>query len=121
MYGDLGLLHGEDSIGFGDWLASIRAQDHIRLIGNRAQSERIEDITKLIDQAARLVFLGFGFDSMNLDALGLGPKLNRYIFASAKGLSAVQKANAQSRIGKINWGDPDETVVRFLHNSLAFR
>lgn len=96
----------------------------------------IEDIFEL---AERCVFIGFGFDPLNLDALGIpaeggikphwieklhadpfvaGPKSE--IFASCAGLSASARAHAEARLGKVNWGGPMHRALEFLHSFPLF-
>jgi hypothetical protein len=121
VYGDLGPLQAEENerIGFGAWKRAAASMKHIKLIQPRAQSDFIGPIKSLLTPPIRVVFLGFGFDSMNLDAIGMNENLGYSIYASCYNLSATRMEYAEKQLNKINWGSRSADVSRFLHDSVA--
>jgi len=124
VYGSLGPLFvtrspNDPIIPFGEYQQMKQADYYFHLV--RAQESR--DITRIktfIDDAKRIVFLGFGFDPMNLDAIGMGSDPNKPVFASCYRLEKRLMNNAVDKIGRgILWGDRGHTVAEFLHNEQA--
>jgi len=127
VYGSLGPLprmSNQQGIRYGNDGAMEEASSYIRLVQPRAESEKIDEIRAVIEAAGRVVFLGFGFDAMNLDAIGA-----RYstvpMFASCYNLSvpamklATKRLRDPGRSDIIKWGDRAHHVADFLHNSEA--
>lgn len=121
VYGDLGPIRAEqnDRITFGAWKRAAASKKYIKLIQPRAQSDFIGQIKSLLTPPVRVVFLCFGFDSMNLDAIGMNENLGYSIYASCYNLSATRMEYAQKQLNKINWGSRSADVSRFLHDSVA--
>jgi hypothetical protein len=121
VYGDLGPLQAEqtETVDFGVWKRAAASKKHIKLIQPRAQSKFIEQIKGLLTAPIRVVFLGFGFDSMNLDAIDMNENRGYSIYASCYDLSATRMEYAQKKLKKINWGSRSADVSRFLHDSVA--
>jgi hypothetical protein len=124
VYGSLGPLFVPPSpndpiIPFGACQQMKQADDYFHLV--RAQQSR--DITRIrtfIEEAERIVFLGFGFDPMNLDAIGMGSDPKKPVFASCYRLEARLMDNAVDKINRaIFWGDRRHTVAEYLHNERA--
>jgi hypothetical protein len=129
VYGSLGPLFDNpvthaSAVPFGgcDKAKIKRSADSINLMRPKTDRRQIERIKSYIDDAERIIFLGFGFDEMNLDALGINgdPGSGKTIHASCFGLSARRKISAERRIVRtIKWGDPSYNVADFLHYSEA--
>lgn len=118
VYGDLGALRGE--VPYGDHEAMGRAAQSVKLVRPHAQSGRIEAIQALLKPPATLVFFGFGFDPLNLDAIGIAKNIDYSIHASCLGLSATRLKQAEDRLGKIYWGARNHDVSEFFHNHNLF-
>lgn len=134
VYGDLGPLFNEQGgreLGYGSIGAVQEASEHIQLVDPRIHSELASEIQKLLGEAAKIIFLGFGFDKLNLEAVEI-TKRDAVVFASSYGLSVPAMARAERRLRPSNavvlpsangqwirWGDKNDKVTDFLHNSLA--
>lgn len=119
VYGSLG---GLDKIPYGEFEWAWSAAPHIKLMPPRAEGS--EPLKKLLISSDRAVFLGFGFDELNMKVLGITARNDERpeeIWASCYGLSATSKARAEETLGKINWGDPGDTVQDFLHKRYIHR
>lgn len=119
VYGSLGPLSGEGNVvTYGDTDSVTTAARQIKLIQPRAESHTW--IAEKLENYDRLIFLGFGFDELNMDTLGITEtKRPKDIYASCFGLSEVTKTYAEERLGDIKWGNPIDGVESFLHKSLA--
>lgn len=121
IYGCLGPLCGSDnavSYGSNNPKAIELASKQIRLIPPRSTSQ--DWPRDALVEFDRLVFLGFGFDELNMNALGItNNNRPKDIFASRYRLSKVRESSAQERLGYIAWGEQDHTVGEFLHHSRA--
>jgi len=104
----------------------------IRLATKDSKSFEIDTIGEILESAKRYVFVGFGFDPLNLTAIGIpnegerlpnwlskDPKLSM-IFASRAGLSASAQAHAEARIPNIRWGGKEERALPFFHGLPLF-
>lgn len=119
VYGSLGVL---DEIPYGSFELASNAATHINLMPPRADNN--DDLYHLLISSDRAVFLGFGFDELNMKVLGITARNDERpaeIWASCYGLSATNKARAKETLGKINWGDPGDTVQDFLHKRYIHR
>lgn len=119
VYGSLGPLSGEGNVVcYGETDSANKAGSQIKLISPRAESRAW--IAEKLEDYDRLVFLGFGFDELNMETLGIiEAKRPKEIYASCFGLSEVTKTYAEERMGEIKWGGPTDDVESFLHKSLA--
>lgn len=121
IYGSLGQLRGPtNTVSYGSREPSALqlSASQLRLIPPRISSRDWpkEDLLEF----ERLVFLGFGFDELNMEVLGLTrTERPKEIFASCFGLSTARLAAAETRLGEIKWGELDEDVNTYLHKSMA--
>lgn len=120
VYGSLGRgEHGEGFVRYGEPRDFETSAPFIKLIPPRAESN--DGLGELIASKRKAVFLGFGFDELNLDALGIHEgRRPEKIFASRLGLSKRLEKSAEERLGTITWGTPTQDVDKFLHESEAF-
>ena len=117
VYGSLGSLDGDGNVTeYGEVQRHKKASTGIKLISPRAAcNSTIRDTILSCDRA---VFLGFGFDSLNLDTLGRTSQNHpREMFASCYGLSTRLKAQAEDRLPGVIW--VNETVDDMLRKSMA--
>ena len=129
VYGSLGSLEygGSGSrVKYGAVGAMQGAAKNIKLVSPRAESEQSAEITLILEKASRLVFLGFGFDPMNLRALGVR-RSTIPVFASCYHLPVSTMKHAEATLlnndyglAKMFWGDRDHKVADFLSNTPAF-
>jgi len=82
---------------------------------------------KAINKAKRVIFLGFGYDKMNLDRLRVDSSLNKMkwdgvdkYFGTAYKLSRdrIQKIEELSE-NRLTLGDPNQTIFDYLSSALA--
>ena len=120
VYGSLGTIdHGEDFVGYGDPRDFDQSSAFIKLIPPRAATNK--DLGDLIASKSKAVFLGFGFDELNLGVLGISAdKRPKQVFASRLGLSKRLERAAEERLSSIVWGSPTQDVEKFIHESEAF-
>ncbi len=129
VYGDLGDLPYSGSATFtryGDISGAGQAVDRIKLVNPRAESNNVGEMAAIFQAAKRTIFLGFGFDPMNLKALGIKTPEDQCL-ASCYGLSASIKRRAEialkpriSIYPQVIWGNETFTVAKFLHSIDAF-
>lgn len=114
VYGQLGSLDGELPVEYGNHRLAERAAESIKLIPPRAEAQ--PNIQTIITQSRKLIFLGFGFDELNLQVLGINKEnAPPIIYATRKGLSANAVCRANELMPSINWASPDHDVRAFLH------
>ena len=120
VYGSLGKLgHGDGCVDYGDPTYFENSTPFIKLIPPRAESDN--DLGNLIASKSKAVFLGFGFDELNLGVLGIhAGRRPKQIFASRMGLSKRLEKAAEERLGPVNWGNSTQDVEKFIHESEAF-
>lgn len=118
VYGDLGPVRGD--VPYGDYEAMGRAAQAIRLVRPHGKSEKIEEIKTVLEPPATLIFLGFGFDPLNLDAIGIIRNPDYSIHASCLALSRSRIKQTQDRLGDMYWGASNQDVSDFLHNHSLF-
>jgi hypothetical protein len=128
VYGRLGSTFkmppqlGVPKISYGEHSEVMKAADCIQLVRVNRPSTQITGIRDLIARAERIIFIGFGFDEMNLDAMEItgDPGPGKNIFASRYGLATRRQTSAQGKIVRsIKWGNAAHTVEEFLHESEA--
>ena len=135
VYGSLGSLYDTGNlrrVEYGCDAVKLGAEG-LRLVGPRNQSEHSQAISFLIQRSPRIIFLGFGFDRLNIKQVGI-PVSGKSVFATCRGLSATGRARAEANLqlperemyarpnthtGWIAWGNPGDGAAEFLHNSLA--
>lgn len=114
VYGHLGSLDGTLPVEYGNYRLADRASTSIKLIPPRAAAQH--EIQQIITQSRKVVFLGFGFDELNIQVLGIdsnnAPPL---IFATCRGLSGSALGRAVNIKGDITWADADQDIRMFLH------
>lgn len=100
----------------------IRLADAQRVPDNDAETEE----RKRIWNADRIVFLGFGFDPLNLRHLGIGPGFkqwsakNRTVFATAYGMGAFDRSKVAGILGNgAVLGDHGEGCLGFLGDKVG--
>jgi hypothetical protein len=128
VYGSVGPLAGEGHrlVPYGGLDMRFIGADHVGLVTPRSAPETQERVRKLIAEAARLIFLGFGFWKENLDVLH-APGENdlwhsKKVFASCYKLWRSTQIEVDARLGYragrtdplINWGKPDQDVFNFV-------
>ncbi len=120
VYGSLGpLVRGETFVEYGGPENFETSASYIKLIPPRAEPNN--DLGSLIASKKKAVFLGFGFDELNLKVLGIhAGRRPKQIFASRLGLSKRLEKAAEETLGEIIWGDPSQDVEKFIHQSEAF-
>ncbi len=134
VYGDLGKLppSGDtEAVPYGRTGAIRQASERIQLMSPRAEDEKTTAIRSLTNGASKVVFLGFGFDSMNLDVVGVKPT-SVPTYASCFNLSIPAMRRVEDRIRRqsaaigayvyepvLRWGERGHMVGDFLHNSEA--
>lgn len=70
----------------------MAAPENIKLISNERdveKSEYFQEAYKLIEEAERILFLGFSFDKTNLDRLQVEFMGNKLLYATSKGLDPM--------------------------------
>jgi hypothetical protein len=120
VYGSFGPVGiGEKLVEYGEPSSFETSAPHIKLIPPRAEANG--DLGDLIASKNKAVFLGFGFDELNLRVLGIhAGRRPKQIFASRLGLSKRLEKAAEETLGEIVWGDPSQDVEKFIHQSEAF-
>lgn len=120
VYGSLGKLdHGDGYVKFGDPTYFENSTPFIKLIPPRAEAN--DNLGDLIASKKKAVFLGFGFDELNLGVLGIhAGRRPKQIFASRMGLSKRLEKAAEERLGPVDWGNSTQDVEKFIHESEAF-
>lgn len=118
VYGSLGSLNGTGAVKYGDVPNSLQVNG-IKLMHPRIEPNPV--IRSLLVCAERIVFLGFGFNQMNIDALELQILEGKEIWASCYKLDANSMANVEellvSRKMKRSWGNLEDGVENFLHKN----
>ena len=118
VYGYLGSL---EETGYGVFSQAEHASNFINLIPPRIHSN--ESIRDKLLECDRIVFLGFGFDDLNLDVLGINEeniqRPKNQLYATSFGLSEDVLHRADSRLGRINWSE-DLKADDFLHKVRVF-
>jgi hypothetical protein len=123
VYGSLGHLFVPPSLPFpeipyGDYHHIKKATGNFHLIRAHEASSEIKRIQQMISDANRIIFLGFGFDQMNLKAIGMGAITGKRVFASCYKLEKLKMKNAVEITGRgIQWGDRSQNISEFLHDS----
>ena len=96
VYGALGPLN---VIKFGEATAWERSAQHIKLVRERAECEQVEDIFNWMKSAERIAFLGFGFDELNMHAIGLHEGRERRfkatVYATHMGLATERRMQTE--------------------------
>lgn len=120
VYGLLGQMeNGTGPVPYGDPTCFESSVPFIKLIPPRAETN--ENLGDLIASKSKAIFLGFGFDALNLSVLGIHEgRRPKQIFASRMGLSKPLEKAAEELLGPIEWGNPAQDVERFIHESEAF-
>jgi hypothetical protein len=120
VYGDLGplLANRSERVEFGAWRRAAAAAKSIKLVRPNAQSDFIADINRL-GPPVRVVFLGFAFDPMNLDAIGMTENRGYTIFASRRDLPMRRMDYVTRKLNRMEWGSPNSNISDFLNESLA--
>jgi len=145
VYGDLGELpadyHQAEKL-FGNRGTIFTAAEGLRIAGIRLDDVTQPRVTKAIDEADRLIFLGFGFWKENMDVLHNLPKQTildisdvkkeppeswhrKKIFASRYKLAESDRIETDARVGAlmhyvgaarplITWGESDHDLWRFV-------
>lgn len=82
---------------------------------------------KLLQDADRICFLGFGYDQTNLTRLsGYGPRRQQLVYGCAKGLTARECYFVQEQLKELGYGDNyslqfmSEDALEFLRNCCPF-
>ncbi len=80
---------------------AIQTQKMINLIyEERKDSPELERAKKLISNADRIIFLGFGYDEMNLSILGLpGLMQNKLVLGTAFNLTENERNQIETKLG----------------------
>ena len=113
------MANRSEQVEFGAWRRDAAAAKSIKLVRPGAQSEFIADINGLLAPSVRVVFLGFAFDPMNLDAIGMTENRGYTIFASRRHLPMTRMEYVTNKLNKIEWGPLSSSVSDFLNESLA--
>lgn len=98
----------------------ITAAENIEIVGkNRALSEQVKSAQKLISAAEVVFFLGFGYDKINLERLGLvPPQTGKEYLGTAYGLEDGERHIVQTKLfgtaGGITLGGPGTDAYTFL-------
>lgn len=115
VYGHLGELDGPLPVEFGNYKLAARAAASIKLIPPRAEAQT--DIQTAITRSRKAIFLGFGFDELNLQVLGINAgNAPAVIYATCRGLSASAIGRASQLMPHISWADPEQDVRTVLHS-----
>lgn len=131
MYGSLGNLphfSGEDVRGYepriGDDTLDIAARSILIPSDNFEDSRKFDQVKRILEDASRVVFLGFSFTRLNVERLGirLDKSQPHRISASAYGLSPIEMKEANRIIPgqSIKFGDPAHDSVLFLRHNDPF-
>ena len=133
VYGDLGSLKEQNKgyVKYGNNGGMQIASERIQLLTPRLQSERRSEVESLLQAASRVVFMGFGFDRLNLGVVPVS-SIGKKVYASCYHLSESAKKRAEDTFGRfltisdrelgnrpVIWGDKTHTVMDFLQNSHA--
>lgn len=118
VYGSLGPLSGKSVVPYGaDENYLTLASSGIKTYTERVDSIFSQEISKLLTNAERVVFLGFAFHPQNREILGLdGSKLLNRAYASAFGMPPEQVSQLRSLL-KCQYGQPtiaQETCGHFI-------
>jgi hypothetical protein len=117
VYGSLGDL---DIVPYGFHEVAGSAAQYIKLLRKDASSDFEDEIRKAIEPEGKVIFLGFGFDRLNLDVLGLNLTGSHRCYASTLGLSHPTKSYALQKIPFLKPSHMlDLDVESFLHQSDA--
>jgi hypothetical protein len=117
-----------DPVQFGDLSRNLVAAKNLAVAGPRIERKTLERVRATLEYAQRLIFLGFGFWSENLDVLhDRTPESNtlwhsKQILASCFHLWRSTKIDVDSRLGYragqtrplINWGNVDQDLFNFV-------
>ncbi len=142
VYGDLGPLMMDganpNAVQFGDLNSVFTSGQRLTVAGLRADSSKQERIRKVIADAKRVIFLGFGFWKENLDLVFTPPPKkyenpneippsdwsNKRIFASCYRLWRSVMIDTDARVTTnrfsnafsplINWGTEDQNLLQFV-------
>lgn len=95
----------------------------LRLIGERESAAEAEVARRLIEQAAIVCFLGFGFGQENLQLLGCEGyrPASKQVYGSAYGLAAADRADVEQAIRQISLALPHEGCLETLRRYPVLR
>lgn len=114
VYGHLGSLVEDSAVEYGNYKLANRAATTINLIPPRAEAQH--DLQQTITQSRKVIFLGFGFDELNLQVLGINKRnAPPVIYATRNGLSASAEGRARDFMPNINWAIAGQNARDFLH------
>lgn len=130
-YGTLGPLIGPEKIDFAQPLRSdtygaggviLRMSRNLRTFAEASEQAKADDIKKLVAEADRLVFLGFGFQRQNVDLLVPPSRRAADFRSTVYRMSQSNKREVRARIHKLlqypTMGDEhklqDETCADFI-------
>jgi hypothetical protein len=122
VYGSLGPLPWQSETGngveYGELNSLDAAASRLDLVRRDGTPKAYKEILGILVEANRWLFLGFGFDPLNLNSLGFGPDgavqtirgqkervLPLEIFSSAFKLPESEKARGRRRIGDVVYRD----------------
>lgn len=98
-----------------------KAAEGIRIISESSQvDEAFGSATELISNSKRVVFLGFGFHTANLDRLSIDLTLDQLVWGSCFGLTNLQKKEIESYFERRNLilGHRAHKVLQFLEENI---
>ncbi len=130
VYGDMGPLSGTEDVrvGFGDIKRVGSARNSIHIAAPDTRLPSADAIQSFLQHCKRIVFLGFGFWKENLDILRIEQfRASKDIFASCFGLPRTINMDVTNRFrvafrdDKMNWGNEDQDILRFLTHWYVFR
>jgi hypothetical protein len=106
-----------------DWLK--QAKDDIRVVHQEIDKALLSSLSKLIDDAEIVAFLGFGYHPDNLKKLGFPRNDKPGLFGSAFGLGLGEKAHVTRSVGtyhgRLPLGEWDQGCKAFLQNHDVLR
>jgi len=98
------------------WFGDCKEIELMR-VGATAKPE----VSRPIMEADRLIFLGFGFDKLNMDTLAFNTTLSgKPVFASAFGLSASRRQAFLLRCPNASLGNSAWDIDAFIHETPLF-
>jgi hypothetical protein len=102
----------------------------IKIIPDQRDAGDFETPISMLERAQKIAFLGFGYDKMNLDRLGIREilsKRNVMVYCSAYEMTDSERLrveglisntnSADDELNRINWGTLSSKCLRFLREN----
>ncbi|MBK9098079.1 MAG: hypothetical protein IPM14_08185 [bacterium] len=88
-----------------------KAKENIQIIYDE-RNPRLEEIKKIIIEAERIFFLGFGYSKENIEAIGLVNIMTKHqsVFGTALNFTDRERIKVKSLLMKLNPGLPDHHI-----------